>query len=95
MGGELRRGAFRPDLRAEIDGQLVGWLAGLGEILSDNDRADADIDLREGLVGDGHRLILAAQQTKKAAASTGNGLFAAPFGAIIECLGGGFAGESL
>src|SRR6185437_3296337 len=60
MHRELRRGPFHPDLRPEVDDQLVGRLARLGEHLSVGYSADADIDPFEVAESDrlGHRSLL-------------------------------------
>ena len=45
--GDLRRRAARPELLAEVDRQLPGGLARLGEVLDLDDAADAHVDLEE------------------------------------------------
>ena len=39
--GDLRTGLLDANLRAEVRLDLVGWLAGLGEVLDRQDRADS------------------------------------------------------
>jgi hypothetical protein len=50
--GDLGRGLLHPDLGAEVDGQLVGGLARLGERLGVQHPTDADIDLHEVVEAD-------------------------------------------
>jgi hypothetical protein len=45
--GDLGAGSLDPDGGAEVDGQLVGRLAGLGERLGCRYAADADVDREE------------------------------------------------
>jgi hypothetical protein len=51
---ELRRGAFHADLRSEIDRQFERGAARLGKRLGRDNRADANVDPGEIVVGDRH-----------------------------------------
>src|SRR5215208_2666777 len=50
--GDLGRRALDADLGAEVDGELPGGLARLGEIVDGNHAPDADVDAPEVLEGD-------------------------------------------
>src|SRR5579863_3972185 len=47
VGRDLRRGAFDPDLRAEVDRELPGGLARLREVVDGHHAADPHVDLQE------------------------------------------------
>src|SRR5206468_2218246 len=51
---DLCGAAAAADLRAEIDGELVGGLASFGERLDRGDGADANVDADKIFVRDGH-----------------------------------------
>jgi hypothetical protein len=53
MHNDLRRRRFDADARPEIDPELNGRLARIGEQLGIGDGADADVELFEIGIGDG------------------------------------------
>src|SRR5690606_1026568 len=66
MMGDLGRGLLDADGVAEVDGQLIGGLAGLGERLGLDDPADAHIDLHEVVEADLRRDSGAGHQPNSA-----------------------------
>src|SRR5690606_11299391 len=66
MMGDLGRGLLDADGVAEVDGQLIGGLAGLGERLGLDDPADAHIDLHEVVEADLRRQVGRGHQPNSA-----------------------------
>ena len=80
---DLRRGALLADLRAEVDAQLPGRLARLGEVLDRDDPADAHVDLLEVLPLD-HDVPPLRSSPKR---NERSGVFSAPWLPISSAFG--------